>query len=223
LKNIERVEPSFKSRRPACNGLIWAWSLHRAAAKHFRPQTSKPTGFVRQSHTRLKNARCGDDTGAVRIAGGAARLRTAAKRAGLSHQQQASRLPRSNLAAHANWKVQRPPRGAIAQQASGEARLECPPLGDLESVLRPYQKQGWRAWVFCARTASVEFWPTKWLGKTLQALASWNSLPNRNVHPPSSILHPHLIVCPTSLVFNWVAEAKKFTAGKLKVLALHGP
>jgi SNF2 family DNA or RNA helicase len=33
---------------------------------------------------------------------------------------------------------------------------------------------------------------------------------------------PHLIVCPTSLVFNWVAEAKKFTP-HLKVLALHGP
>jgi SNF2 family DNA or RNA helicase len=31
-----------------------------------------------------------------------------------------------------------------------------------------------------------------------------------------------LIVCPTSLVFNWVAEAKKFTPA-LKVLALSGP
>jgi SNF2 family DNA or RNA helicase len=31
-----------------------------------------------------------------------------------------------------------------------------------------------------------------------------------------------LIVCPTSLVFNWLAEAKKFTP-TLKVLALHGP
>jgi SNF2 family DNA or RNA helicase len=31
-----------------------------------------------------------------------------------------------------------------------------------------------------------------------------------------------LIVCPTSLVFNWVAEAKKFTP-ELKVLALQGP
>src|SRR5690606_20227531 len=30
-----------------------------------------------------------------------------------------------------------------------------------------------------------------------------------------------LIVCPTSLVFNWLAEAKKFTP-QLKVLALHG-
>src|SRR6185503_16526221 len=33
---------------------------------------------------------------------------------------------------------------------------------------------------------------------------------------------PYLVICPTSLVFNWVAEAKKFTP-ELKVLALHGP
>jgi SNF2 family DNA or RNA helicase len=33
---------------------------------------------------------------------------------------------------------------------------------------------------------------------------------------------PSLIICPTSLVFNWVAEARKFTPG-LKVLALEGP
>ena len=31
-----------------------------------------------------------------------------------------------------------------------------------------------------------------------------------------------MIVCPTSLVFNWLAEAKKFTP-ELKILALHGP
>ena len=32
----------------------------------------------------------------------------------------------------------------------------------------------------------------------------------------------NLVICPTSLVFNWLAEAKKFTP-ELKVLALHGP
>jgi SNF2 family DNA or RNA helicase len=33
---------------------------------------------------------------------------------------------------------------------------------------------------------------------------------------------PHLVVCPTSLVFNWVAEAARFTP-ELRVLALQGP
>jgi len=40
--------------------------------------------------------------------------------------------------------------------------------------------------------------------------------------PHSALRAPHLIVCPTSLVFNWLAEAKKFTP-ELKILALHGP
>jgi SNF2 family DNA or RNA helicase len=33
---------------------------------------------------------------------------------------------------------------------------------------------------------------------------------------------PSLVVCPTSLVWNWLAEAARFTPN-LKVLALHGP
>ncbi len=33
---------------------------------------------------------------------------------------------------------------------------------------------------------------------------------------------PSLVVCPTSLVFNWAAEAAKFTLG-MRVLALQGP
>src|SRR5262245_49628730 len=70
------------------------------------------------------------------------------------------------------------------------------------------------------------------LGKTLQALAHLSTCSRRRqeadaADSPNRLLTsaatlPHLIVCPTSLVFNWVAEAKKFTP-ELKVLALHGP
>jgi len=66
------------------------------------------------------------------------------------------------------------------------------------------------------------------LGKTLQTLVFLQSISTSNPAPfpggaeakPKTC--PALIVCPTSLVFNWVAEAKKFTPG-LKVLALEGP
>jgi len=51
----------------------------------------------------------------------------------------------------------------------------------------------------------------------LQTLAFLQSVRQAQPRRP-----PVLIVCPTSLVFNWVAEAKKFTPA-LKVLALHGP
>ncbi|MEP6663921.1 MAG: DEAD/DEAH box helicase, partial [Verrucomicrobiota bacterium] len=57
--------------------------------------------------------------------------------------------------------------------------------------------------------------------KTLQALAFVKV--GRASRPPEDRRDacPTLVICPTSLVFNWVAEAKKFTPG-LKVLALHG-
>jgi len=55
------------------------------------------------------------------------------------------------------------------------------------------------------------------LGKTLQTLAFL-----RCVRENQPGIGPILIVCPTSLVFNWLAEAKKFTP-ELKVLALQGP
>jgi SNF2 family DNA or RNA helicase len=51
------------------------------------------------------------------------------------------------------------------------------------------------------------------LGKTLQALAFLRTVSGRK--------QPCLVVCPTSLVWNWISEAQKFTP-ELKVLALHG-
>ena len=100
---------------------------------------------------------------------------------------------------------------------SGEAQFEAPPLGKLSEVVRPYQKQG-IAW--------LEFLPKNGfggilademgLGKTLQTLAFLKTVVERR-----SEKLPSLIVCPTSLVFNWVAEAAKFTP-ELKILALHG-
>jgi len=151
------------------------------------------------------------------------------------NSQQAGFLE-ATLQQHTDWKVQAPAawRDRAAKQ-SGEAKLDCPPLGDLESVLRPYQKQG-VAWLGFLRENGFGgiLADEMGLGKTLQALAFLKTLRNaecgvRNNSPsattdiPNSALRtPHLIVCPTSLVFNWVAEAKKFTPA-LKVLALHGP
>ena len=130
----------------------------------------------------------------------------------------------ATLRQHSDWQVQAPTawRDRAVKQ-SGEAKLECPPLGDLASVLRPYQKQG-VAWLHFLRENGFGgiLADEMGLGKTLQTLAFLNSLRTASSLPPSSILHPHLIVCPTSLVFNWLAEAKKFTP-ELKVLALHGP
>jgi len=87
----------------------------------------------------------------------------------------------------------------------------------LESVLRPYQKQG-VAWLQFLRENDFGgiLADEMGLGKTLQTLAFLRHVVRQNAGGV-----PWLIVCPTSLVFNWVAEARKFTP-TLKVLALHG-
>jgi len=54
------------------------------------------------------------------------------------------------------------------------------------------------------------------LGKTLQTLAMVQS-----IRRSSPGLPPSLVICPTSLVFNWLHETARFTPG-LKVLALQG-
>ncbi|MCX6905113.1 MAG: SNF2-related protein [Verrucomicrobia bacterium] len=100
-----------------------------------------------------------------------------------------------------------------AQQQSGQARMECPPLGALEEVLRPYQKEG-AAWLLFLRQNGFGgiLADEMGLGKTVQWLALWQAMRSDC---------PSLVVCPTSLVFNWMAEAQKFTP-QLRMLALHG-
>ena len=122
-----------------------------------------------------------------------------------------------------------------------EARFEPIALGPLDRTLRPYQKQGvyWMRFLeeagLCGLLADE-----MGLGKTLQTL-TWLSLPrvgfntetqrhresglssSSSVSPCLCVKKkPALIVCPTSLVRNWEAEAQKFTPW-LKVLVISGP
>jgi SNF2 family DNA or RNA helicase len=90
-------------------------------------------------------------------------------------------------------------------------RLPEVELGDLENVLRPYQKTGvyWLNYLACNGLAGV-IADEMGLGKTVQALAFLRSLSGKA-----------LIVCPSSLIFNWAREAAKFTPER-RVLAVHG-
>ena len=89
----------------------------------------------------------------------------------INHQQ--AGFMEATLRQHSHWKVEAPAawRDRAAKQ-SGEAKLECPPLGDLESVLRPYQKQG-MAWLQFLRENGFGgiLADEMGLGKTLQTLA----------------------------------------------------
>ena len=84
-------------------------------------------------------------------------------------------------------------------------------LDDLEDVLRPYQKDG----VNWLNQLAIKDWSglladEMGLGKTVQVLAFI-----RTIHGK------HLVVCPSSLIFNWQREAARF-APDLKTVAVAG-
>ena len=236
-QNLERIEPQFR----ISSGVQWfdlGVVFASSGGETFSAADIQRLLLTGQSHTRLKNGKLAViDTGAVEelqevLLDCAPQQHVEGYRI---NNTQAGFLE-ATLRQHADWRVQASPawRERAARQ-SGEAKLECPPLGDLEQVLRPYQKHG-VAWLQFLRENGFGgiLADEMGLGKTLQTLALLREVRSaecgvRNEPPlaPSAIPHaarrtPHLVVCPTSLVFNWVAEAKKFTP-ELKVLALHGP
>ena len=106
---------------------------------------------------------------------------------------------------------------ALRNDRDPDARFEPVSLGPLGGTLRPYQKQGVYWMRFLEESGFSGLLADEMgLGKTLQTLA-WLSLPRSARRG-----RPALIVCPTSLVRNWEAEAKKFTPW-LKVLTVSGP
>jgi len=111
--------------------------------------------------------------------------------------------------AAAHWR-----ETAAARNREGSAKFEPVALGKLDGILRPYQKQGvyWMRFLENAGLCGL-LADEMGLGKTLQTLA-WLSLPRESL--------PALIVCPTSLVRNWEAEAQKFTPW-MKTLVISGP
>ncbi len=91
-----------------------------------------------------------------------------------------------------------------------------PPAG-LNADLRPYQQEG-VTWLNFLREQGLHgiLADDMGLGKTVQALALL--LLEKEA---GRLDRPSLIVVPTSLVFNWEAEARRF-APALRVLPLHG-
>jgi superfamily II DNA or RNA helicase len=231
LKNIERVEPKFQITSSGVQWFELGVVFESSGGETFSAADIQRLILSGQSHTRLKNGKTAViDTGAVEELQEVL-LDCAPQQNAQGYRianQQAGFLE-ATLRRHNDWKVQAPTawRERAAKQ-SGEAKLECPPLGELEDVLRPYQKQG-VGWLHFLRENGFGgiLADEMGLGKTLQTLAFLNSLSNvkRGVQEGATgktAKVPHLIVCPTSLVFNWVAEAKKFIP-ELKVLALQGP
>ncbi len=114
--------------------------------------------------------------------------------------------------------------GGEAMRALGRQLREhggippCPVPGGFGATLRAYQEHG-LAWLQFLRSAGLGgvLADDMGLGKTVQTLA------HLAVEQEAGRLDlPALVVCPTSLVANWHAEAARF-APSLRTLVLHGP
>jgi non-specific serine/threonine protein kinase len=90
----------------------------------------------------------------------------------------------------------------------------------IKATLRDYQKEGLNWLVFLDENQLGGCLADDMgLGKTVQAIAFIQYLKNKATKKNHL---PHLVIAPTSLVFNWMDELRKF-APKLKVLAFIGP
>lgn len=89
--------------------------------------------------------------------------------------------------------------------------LDAKALGPLRQRLRPYQIEGALWLLKSARNSSAGLLADEMgLGKTIQTLAMMEALPG-----------PHLVICPSSLVWNWSREASVFCPN-LRVLTIEG-
>jgi superfamily II DNA or RNA helicase len=221
--NLDRIEPRFHVMGSGIQWFDLGVVFASERGEKFSVAEIQRLVLGGQSHTRLKDGRIAIiDTGAVEELQEvlldcspqqhAEGYRMSATQAGFLD---------ATLRQHPQWQVQAPPNWRErASRQRGEMKLECPALGPLESVLRPYQKQG-VAWLHFLRENGFGgiLADEMGLGKTLQALAC---LCTRGQETTGGRPGPALVVCPTSLVFNWLAEAARF-APALKVLAIQGP
>ena len=129
-------------------------------------------------------------------------------------------LQTGRVTPHNEWQLQGDAgleQLAFKLKKEGAPRALSAPEG-LGITLRNYQLDG-LAWMQYLREQHLGgiLADEMGLGKTAQALA--HVLLEKQ---SGRLTHPALIVMPTSLVFNWQAEAARVTP-ELRVLALHGP
>ncbi len=107
---------------------------------------------------------------------------------------------------------------AILSRLLGFQQIEKPPLPKaLRATLRPYQRDGyaWLVFLYENRFGAC-LADDMGLGKTLQTICLLAAIKEGRIKASRAVKGAHLVVVPTSLVFNWEQELARFSPG-LKV------
>jgi superfamily II DNA or RNA helicase len=191
-KNLERVTPQF---RITPSGEQWFdLEVGYGTAGGERFSAAEIQTLLQGGGRKLKNGKFAIiDSGAVeelqevildcaptqRTGGAGTSYRMSAAQAGFLDS--ALEEQGFTFAAPPQWKER-------VRQQTGEATLVCPPLGQLDEVLRPYQKHG-VAWMRFLRENGFGgvLADEMGLGKTLQVLAHLKALRNASTEVPSEV------------------------------------
>jgi len=112
---------------------------------------------------------------------------------------------------------------AVLGRLLGFTRIAARPLPTrVHATLRPYQREGyaWLAFLYEHRFGAC-LADDMGLGKTLQAICLLAAIEEGRIKASRGVKGPHLVVLPTSLLFNWEQELARFAPG-LKVHVYSG-
>ena len=213
-RDIERIQPRFEIRTSGENWFDLKYELATPCGDRFSAVEIQRLLQSGQTATRLKNRKLAVFDPAM-----------------LNEFQEALTDCNPQQQQPGTYRIQRchaPFLKEVASEQGGELRSDArwsewvaPPaaasqfsavsLGSLENVLRPYQKDGvtWLNQLFNNGLNGL-LADEMGLGKTVQTLAWLAGLSGKAI-----------VVCPSSLVFNWQREAKRFTP-QLRTLAIQG-
>ncbi len=222
-ENLEWVRPRFEARVSGDDWLDFRVDYASESGRRFSEAEIQQWLLSGRAHRRLGNGKV-----AVLEAEAVAEFKEALRDCSPEQRDGSYRLAPAHagfldasvrelgweVAGDAGWQGQVQPG-----RVDGLAALD---FGELNAVLRPYQKRG-IAWLDFLRRAGFGgvLADEMGLGKTVQVLALLQTMRQAAAASQAGCGVKALVVCPTSLVFNWVQEAKRF-APDLRALALCG-
>lgn len=213
--NVERIQPRMEVRSSGENWFEMAFELGTGSGERFSAAEIQRLLQSGQSHVRRNNGKVAVfDPGILdEFQQVLQDCDPQQRQPGLYRIEQRHASYIQEMAAEHGTPLKAPNQWiSFATAGRNLESLQHIPLGTLEETLRPYQKQGVYWMNFLAKNGLGGILADEMgLGKTVQTLAFLRELGGRS-----------LIVCPSSLVFNWAREASRFTPER-KVLIVEGP